>query len=108
MKLTPQLGLSTFAMAGDSVFTILIIYPPQYFPLITEEVEGFSQEMLDKGIPANHWPHFPEVIRDNPEYPTANFLARHLLILPVHQSLDQDYLERIVGKQVNRTTSYVS
>jgi dTDP-4-amino-4,6-dideoxygalactose transaminase len=81
---------------------------PQYFPLITEEVEGFSQEMLDKGIPANHWPHFPEVIRDNPEYPTANFLAKHLLILPVHQSLDQDYLERIVGKQVNRTTSYVS
>ena len=81
---------------------------PQYFPVITEEVEEFSKEMLDKGIPAYHWPHLPEVIRDNPEYPIANFLAKHLLILPVHQSLDQDCLERSVGKRVNRTTSYIS
>jgi len=81
---------------------------PQHFPVITKEVERFSQEMLDKGIPAYHWPPLPEVIRDNLEYPTANFLAKHLLTLPVHQSLDQDCLERIVGKQVNRTTSYVS
>jgi len=80
---------------------------PQHFPVITKEAERFSQEMLDKGIPAYRWPPLPEVIRDNPEYPTANFLAKHLLTLPVHQSLDRDCLETIVGKQVNRTTSYV-
>ena len=33
---------------------------------------------------------------DNPEYPNANFLTKHLVTLPVHQSLDKDCLERII------------
>jgi hypothetical protein len=65
---------------------------PQYFPVIVEEVESFLQEMLHKGIPAYRWPPLPKEIGGNSEYPTANFLAEHLVVLPVHQSVGRDYL----------------
>lgn len=65
---------------------------PLSFPVIVEEVESFLQEMLHKGIPAHRWPPLPKEIRGNPEYPTANFLAEHVVVLPVHQSVGRDYL----------------
>lgn len=71
---------------------------PLCFVVIEKEAGRFSQEMLDKGIQALHWPPLPREIKDNPGYPNANFLAKHLVLLPVHQSLDQDCLERIVRK----------
>ena len=71
---------------------------PLNFLVIPEEVESFLQEMLDKGIPAYRWPTLPKEIKDNPEYPTANFLAEHVVVLPVHQSLDRACLERVVKK----------
>ena len=71
---------------------------PLCFVVIEEEADKFSQEMFDKGIQALHWPPLPKEIRDNPEYPNANFLTKHLVTLPVHQSLDQDCLERIIRK----------
>ncbi|MFC1979984.1 DegT/DnrJ/EryC1/StrS family aminotransferase [Chloroflexota bacterium] len=77
---------------------------PLYFPVIVEEVESFLQEMLHKGIPAYRWPHLPKEIGGNPEYPTANFLAEHVVVLPVHQSVDRDYLAR--AKSIHRV-SYI-
>jgi dTDP-4-amino-4,6-dideoxygalactose transaminase len=68
---------------------------PLYFPLIVEDVGSFSREMFDKGIPVSLWPNLPKEILDNPKYPSANFLAQHMLVLPVHQSLDRNNLERV-------------
>jgi len=65
---------------------------PLYFPVIVQEAESFLQEMLNNGIPAHRWPPLPKEIGGNPEYPTANFLAEHVVVLPVHQSVDRDYL----------------
>ena len=81
---------------------------PLNFLIIAENPESFLQEMLNKGIPASRWPFLPKEIKDNPEYPTANFLAEHLVTLPVHQSLDKDYLKRFVRKVAHcRTSSYL-
>lgn len=71
---------------------------PLCFVVIEKEEERFSQEMLAKGIQALHWPPLPKEIKDNTEYPNANFLAKHLVLLPVHQSLNQDCLKRIIRK----------
>ena len=71
---------------------------PLYFPIIAKDVDSFLQDMLDKGIPVYHWPPLPEELMGNPDYPTANFLAEHMLVLPVHQSLDRNCLEKVVKK----------
>ncbi len=71
---------------------------PLCFVVIEKEAGRFSQEMLAKGIQALHWPPLPKEIKGSPEYPNANLLAKHLVLLPVHQSLDQDCLARIVRK----------
>jgi dTDP-4-amino-4,6-dideoxygalactose transaminase len=69
---------------------------PLCFVVIEKETERFAKEMLAKGIHALNWPPLPREVKDNPEYPNTNFLAKHLLLLPVHQSLSQDRLAKIV------------
>jgi dTDP-4-amino-4,6-dideoxygalactose transaminase len=71
---------------------------PLNFLVIAEEGESFLQEMLEKGIPAYYWPPLPKEIKDSPEYPISNFLAKHVVVLPVHQSLDRDYLARVINR----------
>jgi dTDP-4-amino-4,6-dideoxygalactose transaminase len=71
---------------------------PLCFALIDKEAERFSKEMLARGIQALQWPPLPKEIKDNPEYPNANFLAKHLVLLPVHQSLNQDRLMKSVRR----------
>jgi dTDP-4-amino-4,6-dideoxygalactose transaminase len=71
---------------------------PLCFAVIEKEADKFSMEMLGKGIYAYHWSLLPEEVQDNPEYPNANFLAKHLVLLPVHQSLSPDRLAKIVRK----------
>ena len=70
---------------------------PLYFPVIVEEAEKYIQEMLSKGIRAIHWPPLPKEIQGNPEYAAANFLAEHVVVLPVHQSVDQEYLASVIN-----------
>lgn len=69
---------------------------PLCFVVIEKEAERFAKDMLAKGIHASNWPPLPKEVKDNPEYPNTNFLAKHLLLLPVHQSLSQDRLAKIV------------
>jgi dTDP-4-amino-4,6-dideoxygalactose transaminase len=68
---------------------------PLYFPLILENAESFSREMFDKGISVSLWPNLPKEILGNPNYPSANFLAQHMVVLPVHQSLNRSHLEKV-------------
>lgn len=67
---------------------------PQVFPIIAEDAENLEAKLLSKGVYVDHWPWLPREVEDNKEYPTANFLAKHLLVLPVHQNTDVNCLER--------------
>lgn len=69
---------------------------PLVFPVLVEDVEAFSREMMDKRIQSLNWPTLPTEVLDNPEYPAANYLARHVFILPVHQSLRRNNLRKSI------------
>ena len=68
---------------------------PWVFPVITDDQQGFIEKMTKMRIPAAPWPYLPKEVEHNPDYPVANFLAEHLVFLPVHQSMRPDYLRRI-------------
>lgn len=70
---------------------------PLYFPVAVEGVERFLQEMLARGIPAFRWPPLPREVKANPEFPNANFLAEHVVVLPVHGNPDRDYRQGALG-----------
>jgi len=67
---------------------------PQVFPIIADDEDSLERKLLSRGIHVNHWPWLPREVKGNKEYPTANFLAEHLLVLPVHQSTDIFHLEK--------------
>lgn len=67
---------------------------PQVFPVVVDDADGFEQTMLSRGIYVSRWPYLPREIRDNQEFHMANFLSRHLLVLPVHQGLGRNQLEK--------------
>jgi len=60
---------------------------PQVFPVIVENPKEFVKKMADRGVLASHWPSLPQEVRNNSQYENANFLARHLITLPVHQNV---------------------
>jgi len=62
---------------------------PQVCPVVVEDVEAFAETMQRSRVAVFHWPHLPREIRGNSDYPVANFLARHLFALPVHQDVDR-------------------
>ena len=69
---------------------------PQVFPIIAYNVDSLEEKLLSRGIYVYRWPWLPKEVRGNKEYSTANFLAKHLLALPVHQSTAPDHLEKAI------------
>jgi len=69
---------------------------PQFFPVIADNSDSFVIEMQRKVIPTSRWPHLPKEVKDNGQYPIANFLAEHLFRLPVHQDVNQQHLKRVI------------
>jgi len=67
---------------------------PQVFPVIADDVDSLKQKLLSRGIYVDHWPWLPKEVKDNREYPVANFLAKNLLVLPVHQGTAPDHLDK--------------
>jgi len=63
---------------------------PLVFPVIVSNSKIFIGKLSKLGIYASTWPHLPKAIRNNPKYPISNFLAKHLVTLPVHQSMRFD------------------
>jgi dTDP-4-amino-4,6-dideoxygalactose transaminase len=66
---------------------------PWVFPLLVEE-GNFIAQLRNKGIASSAWPgllYLPPEVQGRNDY--ANYLAKHLLALPVHQSVNQDYLK---------------
>lgn len=69
---------------------------PLALPIIAEKPD-FHLDLRARGIPAVSWggvihPDFPEG-----SFPDAEFLYRHLVLLPIHQDLGQADLDAIVG-----------
>jgi len=69
---------------------------PQFFPLIADESESFFARMRRERVALSRWPPLPGEVRGNRRYRVANFMAEHLFILPVHQSLGPAQLEKVV------------
>jgi len=63
---------------------------PWVFPLIRGE-GNFIEEIRNNGIACSTWPSLPPEVRGRKDY--TNYLAEHLFVLPVHQSVNQDYLK---------------
>lgn len=68
---------------------------PQVFPIIVKHPEHFMKRMSNIGVPVSHWPSLPLVVKRNGRFPVSNYLARHLVTLPVHQDINRDQLESL-------------
>ncbi len=62
---------------------------PWVFPVIVEE-SNLIEEIRSRGVACSSWPTLPPEVQGNHDY--ANYLSRHLFILPVHQYVNQKYL----------------
>jgi dTDP-4-amino-4,6-dideoxygalactose transaminase len=68
---------------------------PQVFPIIHEKPLPFLKAMLSKGLSLRSWSVLPSEVRGNKEFPEANYLSKHLITIPVHQSLNPGRLRRL-------------
>ena len=73
-------------------------YVPYVFPLIVkDDVSITKNKLLNFGIPVTNWPELPpEVLELSSDYSYSIWLSKHLLLLPVHQSLKSDQIQHIV------------
>lgn len=74
---------------------------PFGFPVLVENRDLFYRKLLGCGINAMRvWHDLPEIVpQDESSWPY--YLARHILLLPVHESLSEKMVERMV-EVVNR------
>jgi perosamine synthetase len=69
---------------------------PWVFPVFFEGLPNAHRTLRAKGIPAVAWEGVRPGGTSKEEFPSADFLYENLAFLPVHQSLSQDSLGRIV------------
>ncbi len=64
---------------------------PWFYPVWAEDAEGLERFLEAKGVPAGRfWPWLHPVMRGPLEsFPFAASLRRHVVVLPVHQDLDE-------------------
>ena len=74
-------------------------YAPYVFPLIVKgDVSIIKNKLLHDGIPVTNWPELPlEVLQLSSDYNYSIWLSKHLLLLPVHQSLKTKEINYIVS-----------
>ena len=60
---------------------------PQTFPIVVEKPQWFMKKLTKAGVPVSNWPSLPPQVQANKKYLDANFLAKHLVTLPVHQDV---------------------
>ena len=75
--------------SGDAV--------PYAFPCLTQKpANEISKELIARGIPAFPWPALPDEVVDNSKmHKTAQWLAGHILLLPIHQNISLRQMEYI-------------
>lgn len=76
---------------------------PYCFPYFTRlPAAAVSRALIQQGIPAYPWPTLPEKVKkDQASHKEANWLAKQVLLLPIHQnvSLKQlEYMKRVLSE----------
>lgn len=68
---------------------------PYVFPLVVHEKgDELYNELRLKGIPVSTWPDLPPEVEESKEqHKNAIWLRDHILLLPVHQDLDEKQLD---------------
>lgn len=75
---------------------------PQVFPILVEENDRVISTLQTSGVLADYWPDLPPEVLDNPgRYGRANDLRRHLVTLPIDQSVT---IQRRKGVSVSDQT----
>ena len=76
---------------------------PHAFPLFIEQnPQKILSSLQAAGIPARQWPIFPpEVLKDQTSHAVALRTNKHLVLLPVHQSLSLDQVD-LMGKRLRQ------
>ncbi len=69
---------------------------PYAFPLLLADRSSVQERLLRIGVPAHPWPGLPSEVAGNSDFPMANRYADQVMLLPVHQGLDANHLQRIV------------
>jgi perosamine synthetase len=69
---------------------------PWVFPVFFDGLPNAHRNLRAKGIPAVAWEGVRPAGTGKEEFPSADFLYENLAFLPVHQSLSEDSLWRIV------------
>ena len=69
---------------------------PYAFPLLLADRSSVQERLLRIGVPAHPWPDLPSEVAGNSDFPMANRYADQVMLLPVHQGLDANHLQRIV------------
>jgi dTDP-4-amino-4,6-dideoxygalactose transaminase len=81
---------------------------PQVFPMLVDNQEEVLRVFYSHSIPAQTWPFLPARIKHNSNYPTANWLQDHLILLPVYQDLHAKHVERMITAYRNARQRVVS
>ena len=67
---------------------------PLAFPVLLKEREQIHREMLERGFGVYPWPFLPKEI-SRQDFPDTFYLADHLLLLPIHQDVEENHLEKM-------------
>jgi len=67
---------------------------PLAFPILVKERNQICKEMLKRGFGAYPWPFLPEQISKN-DFADTFYLSDHLLLLPIHQDVEEHHLEKM-------------
>ena len=71
------------------------VCPYVFAGLVKTNVEHWVDILRSKGIPASRWPDLPPEVHDSSRFPWSLALAGRTVLLPVHQSLTEDQVERM-------------
>ena len=69
---------------------------PYAFPIRLSDRQSVMHRLQASGVPVHPWPDLPLEVRGNPDFPMANRLADQVMLLPVHQGLNFNHLQRVV------------
>lgn len=67
---------------------------PQVCPVVVDDAESAAASLRTHGFDVGTWPPLPSEVAGNDAFATSNYLADHLLRLPVHRATS----ERAVGR----------
>lgn len=99
--------------AVESMGGVTALYPilpenicPWVFPLLVHRVKDLQLILRARGIPATTWGGVIHPSLNMEQFPSARFLYKNLVFLPIHQSMEEQDLQamiRILGEVLHQT-----